>query len=57
MNTMTAPLRTVEAAAETVMPELGRQARAAARVLAHAPTAQKDEALAAIAQAIRARKV
>src|SRR6185295_11728125 len=30
-------------------------ARAAARVLAHAPTAQKDKALAAIAQAIRAR--
>ena len=56
MSTMTAPLRTVEAAAETVMPELGRQARAAARVLAHAPTAQKDQALAAIAQAIRARR-
>src|SRR5262249_22093450 len=56
MNTMTAPLRTVEAAAETVMPELGRQARAAARLLARAPAAQKDKALAAIAQAIRAHK-
>jgi glutamate-5-semialdehyde dehydrogenase len=56
MNTMTAPLRTVEAAAETVMPELGREARAAARVLAHAPAMQKDNALAAIAQAIRAHK-
>jgi glutamate-5-semialdehyde dehydrogenase len=56
MNTMTAPIRTVEAAAETVMPDLGRQARAAARVLAHAPAALKDQALAAIAQAIRARK-
>jgi glutamate-5-semialdehyde dehydrogenase len=56
MNTMTAPLRTVEAAAETVMPELGRQARVAARVLAHAATAQKDKALAAVAQAIRAHE-
>src|SRR5262245_50713171 len=56
MNTMTAPLRTVEAKADTVMPELGRQARAAARVLAHAPAAQKDRALSAIAQAIRARR-
>jgi glutamate-5-semialdehyde dehydrogenase len=56
MNTMTAPIRTVEAAAETVMPDLGRQARAAARVLAHAPAALKDQALAAIAQAIRARR-
>ena len=56
MNTMTAPLRTVEAAAETVMPELGVKARAAARVLAHASTAQKDKALAAIAQAICARR-
>src|SRR3954470_10822072 len=56
MNTMIAPIRTVEAAAETVMPELGRQARTAARVLAHAPAMQRDNALAAIAQAIRAHK-
>src|SRR5215475_11313801 len=55
MDTMTAPLKIVEAAAETVMPGLGRDARAAARVLAHASTAQKDRALEAIAQAIRVR--
>jgi glutamate-5-semialdehyde dehydrogenase len=53
---MTAPLKTVEAAAETVMPEIGRRARAAARALARAPTAQKDAALEAIAQAVRARR-
>ncbi len=53
---MTAPLKTVEAAAETVMPEIGRRARAAARALARAPTAQKDAALDAIAQAVRARR-
>jgi len=56
MDTMTAPLKTVEAAAETVMPALGRDARAAARVLTRAPTVHKDQALDAIAQAIRARK-
>src|SRR6266700_1917350 len=56
MNTMTAPLRTVEATTETGMPALGQKARAAARVLAHAPTAQKDKALAAITQAIRVRR-
>src|SRR5215467_7518435 len=56
MDTMTAPLKTVEASAETVMPELGVKAHAAARVLAHAPTAQKDQALDAVAQAIRARR-
>src|SRR5262249_16837007 len=36
--------------------EIGRRAKAAARVLALAPTAQKDQALAAMADAIRARK-
>src|SRR5215468_6965414 len=56
METMTAPLKTVEAAADTVMPELGCNARAAARVLAHAPTAQKDQALDKVAEAIRARR-
>src|SRR5207245_1918781 len=56
MNTMTAPLRTVEAAAETVMPELGVKARAAGRVLAHTPAMQKDKALEAIGQAIRTRR-
>jgi glutamate-5-semialdehyde dehydrogenase len=52
---MTAPLKIIEAAADAIMPEIGQQARAAARVLALAPTAQKDAALAATAQAIRAR--
>ena len=50
---MTATLKTLDA--DTALPELGRRAREAARVLALAPTAQKDKALAAIAAAIRAR--
>jgi glutamate-5-semialdehyde dehydrogenase len=37
------------------MIEMGRRARAAARMLALAPTAQKDKALAAMAQALRDR--
>jgi glutamate-5-semialdehyde dehydrogenase len=37
------------------MIDMGRRARAAARVLALAPTAQKDQALAAMAQALRDR--
>ena len=53
---MTAPLKTVEADTAAVMPEIGQRARKAARVLALAPAAQKDKALAAIADAIRARK-
>jgi glutamate-5-semialdehyde dehydrogenase len=53
---MTAPLKTVEADTPAVMPEIGQRARKAARVLALAPTAQKDQALAAIAEAIRRRK-
>jgi len=56
MDTMTAPLKTVEVSAETAMSALGQQARVAARVLAHAPAAHKDKALEAIAQAIRARR-
>ena len=52
---MTAPLKIIEAAADAIMPEIGQQARAAARVLALAPTAQKDAALAAMTQAIRKR--
>jgi glutamate-5-semialdehyde dehydrogenase len=56
MDTMTAPLKTVETSAETVMSALGQQARVAARVLAHAPAEQKDKALEAIAQAIRIRR-
>jgi glutamate-5-semialdehyde dehydrogenase len=53
---MTALLKTVEADTAAVMPEIGRRARAAARVLALAPSAQKDTALGAIAEAIRQRK-
>jgi glutamate-5-semialdehyde dehydrogenase len=53
---MTAPLKTIEAGPETIMPEIGQQARLAARVLALAPTAQKDAALTAIAESIRRRK-
>jgi glutamate-5-semialdehyde dehydrogenase len=53
---MTAPLKTVEAVTDAIMPEIGQRARAAARVLALAPTAQKDQALAAMGEAIRARK-
>jgi len=56
MDTMTAPLKTVETSAETAMSALGQQARVAARVLAHAPPEQKDKALEAIAQAIRIRR-
>ena len=54
---MTAPLKTVESASDiaALMHDIGVQAKAAARVLALAPTAQKDEALAAMAEAIRAR--
>jgi glutamate-5-semialdehyde dehydrogenase len=52
---MTAPLKSIEAAPDAILPELGQRARAAARVLALAPAAQKDAALAAMAQAIRAR--
>jgi glutamate-5-semialdehyde dehydrogenase len=50
---MTAPLKTVEADTAAAMPALGRGARKAARVLALAPSAQKDKALAAIAISIQ----
>ena len=50
-----APLKTVEGSdIAALMHALGRQAKGAARVLALAATAQKDQALAAMAQAIRA---
>jgi glutamate-5-semialdehyde dehydrogenase len=39
-----------------LMMDIGRRARAAARTLALAPAAQKDKALAAMAQALRARE-
>ena len=55
---MTAPLKTVESMSDTaaLMHDLGRGAKAAAHVLALAPAAQKDAALAAMAAAIRARQ-
>jgi glutamate-5-semialdehyde dehydrogenase len=53
---VTAPLKTIEGTAdlEAAMRDIGRRAKAAARVLALAPTTQKNQALAAMAQAIRA---
>src|SRR5207302_6996087 len=53
---MSAQLQAVEAATDiaAVMRELGSRARQAARVLALAPTQQKDDALAAMADEIRA---
>ena len=54
---MTAPLKTVEASnIAALMRETGARAKSAARVLALARTAQKDGALAAMAEAIRARQ-
>jgi glutamate-5-semialdehyde dehydrogenase len=54
---MTAPLKTIEAATDVIMPQIGQRARHAARTLALASSAQKDAALAAIAELIRQRKV
>jgi glutamate-5-semialdehyde dehydrogenase len=53
---MTAPLKSIEATGDlaVLMAGIGRDARAAARVLALAPAAQKDKALAAMAASIRA---
>ncbi len=53
---MTAPFKTIEGTPDIagLMHALGAQAKAAARVLALAPTQQKDKALAAIAEALRA---
>jgi glutamate-5-semialdehyde dehydrogenase len=55
---MTAPLKSIEGTGDiaAAMAEIGRKARAAARVLALASTAQKDDALARMAAAIRAQK-
>ena len=55
---MTAPLKSIEGTGNlaATMAEIGRNARAAARVLALASAAQKDRALAAMAAAIRADK-
>jgi glutamate-5-semialdehyde dehydrogenase len=55
---MTAPLKTVESTSDIagLMHDIGARAKAAARVLALAPTAHKDQALAAMAEQIRARQ-
>src|SRR5438105_2352936 len=55
---MTPALNTAETepSIAAAMAEIGRQAKAAARVLAIAPTEQKNRALAAMAQAIRSGK-
>ena len=54
---VTAPLKTVEASTvATMMRETGQRAKSAARVLALAPTAQKDKALAGMAEALRTRQ-
>jgi glutamate-5-semialdehyde dehydrogenase len=53
---VTAPLKTVDNSGDiaTLMGEIGRRARAAARILALAPKSQKDAALSGMAGAIRA---
>lgn len=53
---MTAPLKALDASDDlaALMADLGRRARAAARVLALTPAAKKDAALSAMAKAIRA---
>ena len=55
---MTAPLKSIDGTGDlaTIMGEIGRNARAAARVLALSPPAQKDRALAGMAAAIRTHK-
>jgi len=55
---MTAPLKSIEGTGDLAgtMAEIGRAARAAARVLALAPAEQKNKALSAMASAIRAHK-
>ena len=53
---MTAPLKAIDGSDDlaSLMHDIGRRARAAARVLALATSAQKNAALAAMAKAIRA---
>jgi glutamate-5-semialdehyde dehydrogenase len=55
---MTAPLKSIEGAGDiaAAMHDIGRRAKAAARVLALSPTTQKDRALAGMAAAVRAQK-
>ncbi len=52
---MSAPLKSIEGTGDiaALLGEIGRQARAAARVLALAPTSQKDRALELMAGAVR----
>ena len=54
---MTAPLKSIEGTGDiaAAMADIGHSARAAARLLALAPTAQKDKALKAMAAALRAQ--
>ena len=53
---MTAPLKTIESTTDCagLLYDMGQRARAAARALALAPRSQKDKALAAMADAVRA---
>jgi glutamate-5-semialdehyde dehydrogenase len=52
---MTAPLKSIEGTSiAAAMADIGRRAKGAARTLALSPTAQRDKALTAMAQAIRA---
>jgi glutamate-5-semialdehyde dehydrogenase len=55
---MSAPLKSIEGTGDiaALMAEIGRQARAAARALALASTAQKDRALELMAAAVREQK-
>ncbi|MEA3028274.1 MAG: glutamate-5-semialdehyde dehydrogenase, partial [Alphaproteobacteria bacterium] len=55
---MTAPLKTIDGAGDiaAAMSDIGRRAKAAARVLALASADRKDRALAGMAAAIRAGK-
>jgi len=55
---MTAPLKSIEGTGDIVaaMAEIGRRARAATQGLALAPAEQKNRALAAMAEAIRAQQ-
>jgi len=55
---MTAPLKSIEGTGDiaAALAEIGRAARAAARVLALAPTHQKNQALQSMATAIRGQK-
>ena len=51
---MTAPLKSIEGVSiADAMADIGRRAKAAARALALSPTAQRDKALGAMAQAVR----